>query len=59
MAAPQRAMRKRVLSEIALNSSNSESDFDSDDSIMDKNYVVSGESSGSESMDDLTVSLNQ
>lgn len=59
MAAAQPTTRKRVMREIASNSSDSDVDFDSDDSVIDKDYVASSGSSESESMDDLTVSLYQ
>lgn len=57
MAASQRVTRKRFLREIVSNSNDSDSDFSSDDSLIDKDYVASSESSGSEAIDVVTVSL--
>lgn len=57
MAASQRVTRKRFLREIVSNSNDSDSDFSSDDSLIDKDYVASSESSGSEAIDDVTVSF--
>lgn len=56
MAAVNGRTCKRKLSENECNTSDSNRDFDSDDSVIDRDYVVTSSTSDDESSSDLSVS---